>query len=325
MAKFILGNRIRKAAQRYPWLGKLLWAVDFLVVGSLVKMLGLLPVDTASALGRGLGKLFARLVSRKNDKIRENLLRALPEKSPAEIDRLVLEVWGSGGAVFAEYAHLDQLSDTRNGRLEICVMEQIPTFVDPTNRAVFVVSHQSNWELAASAIAHFGIRFVSLYSPPFNPWLDNMLKTSRQALGCELLSRDMSMRPLFRALSDHRSVAMVVDRRIDEGEPIPFFGCAKPTTLLPAKLALKYRCPLVPVRVERLRGARFRVTFYPPIRPANPDAEESAQAVAMMTRVNGLFEDWIRASPGEWFCSKRIWPKRRMGGASSAAGQPDVR
>jgi KDO2-lipid IV(A) lauroyltransferase len=29
----------------------------------------------------------------------------------------------------------------------------------------------------------------------------------------------------------------------------------------------------------------------------------------MLLQVNGIFEDWIRQQPGDWFCSKRIWPK----------------
>jgi len=312
VAKFILGNAVRKKAQKIVWLRKVLWAVDFLLVGSVVKLLGLLPVDLASSLGRGLGKLFSRLISRKNDKVRDNLRIALPEKSSSEINNLVSEIWGNAGAVLAEYAHLDYLSNIENGRLEIKILEDISTYSEPTNQAVFVVVHQSNWELAASAIAHFGIKFVSLYSPPYNPWLDNMLKKSRRALGCELLPRDVTMRPLFRALSENRSVAMVVDRRIDEGMPIPFFGHDKLTTLLPARLALKFSCPLVPIKMERLKGAKFRATFYPPIKPHDLEGDSTDQATEMMIEVNELFASWIKENPGEWFCSKRLWPKSKI-------------
>jgi hypothetical protein len=30
----------------------------------------------------------------------------------------------------------------------------------------------------------------------------------------------------------------------------------------------------------------------------------------MMQQVHQHFEDWIRAQPEDWFCSKRIWPKK---------------
>ena len=40
----------------------------------------------------------------------------------------------------------------------------------------------------------------------------------------------------------------------------------------------------------------------------------------MTGEVHRLFEQWIRERPGEWFCSKRLWPKEAYGGAS----EPDA-
>ena len=34
------------------------------------------------------------------------------------------------------------------------------------------------------------------------------------------------------------------------------------------------------------------------------------QATDMIRQVHQLFESWIRQNPEEWFCSKRLWPKR---------------
>jgi KDO2-lipid IV(A) lauroyltransferase len=100
-----------------------------------------------------------------------------------------------------------------------------------------------------------------------------------------------------------------MDRRVDDGAPIRFFGHDKTSTLLPAKLALKHHCDLVPIQVERLQDARYRVTFHPPVRPSNPGADETARATDMIQQVHTLFEDWIRQRPEDWFCSKRLWPK----------------
>lgn len=309
MAKFILGNRVRKSAEQRPWLRKILWFLDLIFVGSLVKGLALLPVDTASNLGRWLLSRLGPLMSAKSAKIRHNLSVAFPDKSAAELDNLVASIWGSGGAILAEYAHVDFLSDPKNQRFQVEFQGAKDDLANPDRPAVFVSAHLSNWEILGAAIARFGIRFTTLYSPPENPWLDGMLKKSRLALGCDLLPRDGSMRPLVRAMGEKHSVAMVVDRRIDEGELVPFFGHDKLTSLLPARMALRFDCPLVPVRAKRLKGAHFKVIFYPPILPRQPGATDSEKALDMMTQVNALFEDWIRDDPNEWFCTKRLWPK----------------
>jgi KDO2-lipid IV(A) lauroyltransferase len=51
------------------------------------------------------------------------------------------------------------------------------------------------------------------------------------------------------------------------------------------------------------------VIFHPPVRPRNPQADETAQAIDMIQQVHEQFEDWIRQQPADWFCSKRLWPK----------------
>jgi len=90
---------------------------------------------------------------------------------------------------------------------------------------------------------------------------------------------------------------------------VRLFGHGKPTTLIPARLALRYGFDLVPIRVERLEGAHFRVSFHPPVAPPAEGGDEIERAVRMTERVHALFEQWIRERPGDWFCSKRLWPK----------------
>lgn len=319
MAEFILGNSLRKLAREKPLLQRLLWRADFMMIWLLVKLFTLLPVDTASRLGERAGTWIGPRLKRKTLIYKENLATAFPGLSAGELDDLVTRAWGRAGRVLAEYPHLPAiLADP--GRLEIEVRGNIETCNNPAKPAVMVSAHQSNWEIAAAAMAKLGIPNASLYSPPTNPLLDRMLLESRSALDCELLPRDNSARLLMRAMKGGRTVGMVMDRRVDDGVPIRFFGHDKLSTLVPARLALKFRCELVPIQVERLQDARFRVTFHPPVRPRDPDADENGQAIDMIQQVHCLFEAWIRQHPQDWFCSKRLWPRGKIGAETTACG-----
>lgn len=306
MAKYILGNALRKQAQRRPLLQRLLWAVDLLLIGLLYGLLRLLPVRVASALGRRLGRLAGPALRSRSQHIRNNLQVAFPDMPAEEVRALVPEVWGNAGAVLAEYAHMARLSAPGSPYLDIRFMGEPP---QPQQPAIYVSAHQANWEVAGGALSSLGVPFTVLYTPPDNPWLDRLLVRSRRVLNCELLPRENSMRPLLRALQSGRSAAMVMDRRTDEGEAVPLFGHDKPTSTLPARLALKFDCPLIPIRVERLPRARFRVTFYPALSPTDATQSTDAIALDLTGQINRLFEQWISERPGEWFCSKRIWPK----------------
>ena len=246
---------------------------------------------------------------RKGRALEDNLRIAFPDKSDDAIRDIARAAWGNAGAVFAEYGHLDEIAFGEDGaRIEVEVRGDIHAFRDATHPAVFVTAHQANWEVVAAAIARQNVPLAVVYSPPTNPLLDELLNRWRTRLGCELLARDESMRPLLHALRKGTSVGIVMDRRVDSGKDVALFGQPKPTTLVPARLALRHGFDLVPIRVERLQGARFRVTFHPPVAAPGGD-DEIARAIRMTESVHALFEQWIRERPGDWFPSKRLWPK----------------
>jgi KDO2-lipid IV(A) lauroyltransferase len=72
---------------------------------------------------------------------------------------------------------------------------------------------------------------------------------------------------------------------------------------------LRYGCELVPVRTRRLQDANFEVTLYPPVHPDDIKADEVEQARQMTLKINAMFEQWIRETPEDWFCTKRRWAK----------------
>ena len=286
--------------------------LDALVLRILWWLTTPLPLDWASAAGRRIfGLLGPR--SRKNRHVLANLTTAFPEKSPDEIERLAAEVWGNFGAVAIEFALLPKLTDLARNRSRF---EIVPDFRDPafpvrTGPCIFVSAHCANWELAAFFARECVGAADVIYAPQANPHLDRMLQQKRQALGCGFIRKENGVRGLVRALKSGRSVGLVVDTRIDEGSLLPFFGVETHVTTTPAWLALKTGLPIVPIQVQRIRNARFRITFHPALRATRRDGETSDQAALRVTRdINTLVESWIRARPADWMCTKRRWPKK---------------
>ena len=100
----------------------------------------------------------------------------------------------------------------------------------------------------------------------------------------------------------------MVDQKLNTGIAVPFFGRPAMTAPMPAQLALRFKCPLVPIRFERLPGVRYRVTFCEPLEL--PDSgDKDADALALMTEINQILESWIRERPEQWFWVHRRWPK----------------
>ncbi len=305
MARLLIGNSLRRYFDRWQFVRKALWLAEAAVFWLFLAVARVLPADRATALGRRL-MMFVGPRLDKHDKFIRNLELAFPEKTPAEIDSLAREIWGGAGALLVEYAHLEDICLRHQDRLEIVNAGGVRKGQRPI---VFVSAHLANWEINAAAVAKSGVPTTGVYTPLQNPYLERMLMRRREPLGVQLVARDASMRTLLRELKAGRSIGMIMDQRVDSGVPVPFFGIDKHTTLVPARLALRHGCDLVPVRTERLEGARFRVTFYPALTPDDPDAGELERAKQMTRKINALFEEWIRERPADWWCSKRRWPK----------------
>lgn len=301
MARLVLGRRFARAAKERPWLQRLLWRAEAAGIRLPLALLAALPADRASAFGR---RCMSRLGPRlgKHRKLKANLARAFPERSASELEQLAVAVWGNVGAALAEYGHLGRICrDPTGGRLEIVRRSDIRAFRPGGGPpAIFVTAHLSNFEVGAAAARRMAGSLTVAYRPLKNPWLEAQLASYRRSTGCELAPLDRAPRLLLNELRAGRSIGVVMDQSQERGAPLPFLGFPKPTTLVPARLAIRCGVELVPVRTERLEGSRFRVTFHEPVPHGDPSLPEAERALRMTAAVNALFEEWIRAAPEAW-------------------------
>jgi KDO2-lipid IV(A) lauroyltransferase len=100
---------------------------------------------------------------------------------------------------------------------------------------------------------------------------------------------------------------MLVDQKQNDGIAVPFFNRDAMTAPAVARLGYRFGCPIIPVRFERLIGARFRCTVMSPIE-LTETGEPGRDVVQAMTRINAVLEGWIRARPEQWLWIHSRWP-----------------
>jgi Kdo2-lipid IVA lauroyltransferase/acyltransferase len=267
-----------------------------------------MPLDWASDFGgwlaRSLGPRFA--ISRRALK---NLRRAMPEIGDEEGRRIIRGMWDNLGRVVAEYPHLGKYQVyAEGGRIEIHGAEHIRAQGAPGNRAIFFSGHFGNWEVATLAVTQAGLGVVELYRAPNNPFVDSLINAARSVVGSELAAKGSGgARRMLAAMRDGRHIALLIDQKTNDGIAVPFFGHDAMTAPSLAVFARRFGCAVVPVRVDRLAGARFRITVEPPL-ALEKLADAAAETRAIMTAVNGVLERWVRERPDHWFWLHRRWP-----------------
>ena len=275
-------------------------------VVAVMALFACLPLDWASALGGAVGRVIGpRLgVSRR---ALHNLSRALPDIGETERHRILRDMWDNLGRAVGEYPHLGRICAAGADRVEIVNGEAITGLLSGGRTAILFGGHFGNWEVGPAMVHRLmGSSLLSVYRAANNPWVDRLLRyrlRSRRAVakGAE------GGRALFRHLHQGGHVAMLVDQKQNDGLAVPFFGRDAMTAPAIARLALRFACPIVPIRVERLAGARFRFTVLVPV-AAVESGDTAADVLATMTRINTMIEAWVRARPEQWLWLHRRWP-----------------
>ncbi|WP_119168681.1 lysophospholipid acyltransferase family protein [Algihabitans albus] len=288
----------------------MVWGAEYAFLSAFWGICSLLPPRVASAIGHRLVWSYAPRLSKFRHSVR-NLSIAFPNKSQEEIAALARQSWAATGRVLAEYPHVGRIcAGSADEGPEMLVDSEVEDLVRDGKPIMFVTAHIANWEIAAGAIAHrLGLPLSVVYSPQQNPYIADRVLRMRRGLACELIEKRKSIRGSLAALSKGRSIGMLIDTRSDEGELVPFFGIDAMTSLVPARLALRTKVPMVPVRVERREGASFRVHLMKPIRVSAEARDEHEAARALTQDILSHYEAWITERPGDWLCSKRRWPK----------------
>lgn len=294
----------RRVAQR----GALRRAVDVALLRAFYWLCRRLPVDLASAMGGRLGRLLPLFLRRKGRLVRSNLALAFPDLDEPARRRLARGFWDNFGRTLAEYPHLHRL--VPEGRVAFAGLEHLTQVVRQGGPFILLSAHLANWELGLLPVAQHGLKVGTVYRTPSNPLADRLLREIRDPLGAISLPKGpKASRGVLRMLGAGQGVAMLMDQRLSGGAMVPFFGRPAATSTALARFALRFRCPVVPIHVERLGGARFRVVVEPPIRAA-ADADPAAETVAFTARATALIEGWVRARPEQWLWNHRRWPDR---------------
>jgi KDO2-lipid IV(A) lauroyltransferase len=245
---------------------------------------------------------------------RANLAAAYPEKSPQEIETILLGVWDNLGRVGAEFAHLDRLWDydpaqPGHGRI-LRSDESVQRMLDirESGKPVLVFSaHLANWELASVATTSLGFDSAIIYrAPNIGAVADAVVEMRSGIMGTLIRTGLDAPVKAAEALKRGISVGMLVDQYSTKGVDVTFFGRPARTNPLIARLAQHFDCAIHGVHVVRHGGSRFRLHLTEPMMPVR-DAQGDVDVPATMQLINDVVEGWVREHPEQWLWLHRRW------------------
>jgi KDO2-lipid IV(A) lauroyltransferase len=279
-------------------------AVAVWIIFHLFKMM---PIEIASAVGGWIGRTVGyRLPVTRH--ARRNMQRVFPEWSEAEREARIVGMWDNLGRTAGEYPHIDKFNYGSGTRVEIVGLEHLEYLRDDDQPGIFFSAHYGNWELAGLSAARNGLPISLIYRAANNPYVNWIFSKGRAVAGIDVIPKGSAgARAALNKLKHGGHLGLLVDQKMNDGIGVPFFGSKAMTAPALAAFALKFRCPVVPAHVVRVKGASFRIFFEPPMQFENT-GDPQTDILKAMTAVNAKIEKWIREQPDQWLWLHKRWP-----------------
>lgn len=285
-------------------------AIDLIEASALSMLLWILahlPLDFASSLS-GLLATWIGPFTKRHQVARRNLQLALPDLDITKQKEVLKGMWNNLGRTLGELAHFSEFNCyDSSGRIEVVGVEHLDRIRDDQIGGIAFSAHIGWWDLSALALNQRGLKAQMIFREENNPHVRKRILKFRSPAGVYLPKGAGTAREMLSGLKSGQHYGMLLDQKMNDGIPVPFFGYNAMTAPAAAIFAVRNSIPLLPVRCERIEGASFRITFYPPPTPVitgNRDSDVAATA----RKLNNIIEQWVRERPEQWMWIHNRWP-----------------
>ena len=282
---------------------------EFISIISLFCIFKIIGLRNASNMGSLLGKFIGPLF-RSKDVTKQNIKNAFVAIDIKKETEIINNMWSNIGRTFAEYIFLKdfRFNKTNFDHIKIKGTNYLEEIKKNNETVVFFSAHLANFELMAMELDKFGIKCAAIYRPLNNFLLNPLMEYLRMKYICptQIPKGRMGMREIIGRVKDGYSIALMVDQRVSEGPRVLFFNKPAHTTTIPAQLALKYNCKLVPIFLERKEGTNFEMTIHEPYKiEKTGNNEEDTKNITL--KINNIIEKMIIKNPTQWIWSHNRW------------------
>jgi len=266
----------------------------------------MMPLKMVFAFADFLG-FFLYLAPSFRKLVKANLKIAFPEKTDCEIRKIARRTATNITLFTLEFFWFTNRHDKLD-KLMYMSDEQKKLMAEcKENKTglIWVVPHLGNWELARIGISNAGFSMAVVARTMNNPYLNNLINSSRKADGSGVIPAKGAIKGMIKALKNGNIIATLIDqntRARDGGIFIDFFGLPASASRAPAMFGRKFNSVLVISGATR-KGTSYEMIFETLDRPAS----EYSSDEELIQDLTKLIEDLIRKHPDQYLWMYERW------------------
>jgi len=271
-----------------------------------------LPHKYILCLGRLLGRFmyFADVSHRRI--VRRNLRFVYPEWTPERIKETSLRIFQNIGITFIEICQIACLSkDNILSKTKVKGKKILLDSIKDNKGAILISAHLGNWEIVAPFLSANISARASMVGRRLRVELINRLISGlRTRFGATVIDKEDGMPKMMRAIREGKMLGIMLDQGTQSsmGVKVNFFGRAATATIAPALLALRCKCPVVPIFGVRESDGSLTVIVESPLKLKRTKDLKADLQVNTQLMVNAI-EKAVRTYPEQWFWVHKRWKK----------------
>tara|TARA_B110000967_G_scaffold197479_1_gene229277 strand:+ start:1343 stop:2203 length:861 start_codon:yes stop_codon:yes gene_type:complete len=278
--------------------------IQFVIISFLFLIFKFLGLSFSSYLSGKIISFIGPLFRSKN-LIKSNILKAFPNLSQRKVNKITKKMWNNYGRILAEYIFIKGFRVSKfENNIEIEGQHILDKIKKDNESVIFISGHFNNFELMAMQIEKSGINLAAVYRPLNNKFLNSIMERIRKKYICKnQIKKGISgTRLLLSFFKKKISIALMIDQRVSQGIKSNFFKHEAFTTTIPAQFVKKFKCKIVPIYIERIKGTKFKLTVYEPLIYSDHESIES-----ITLDLNRILEKLILKNPDQWIWSHNRW------------------
>ena len=272
-------------------------------------LLARVPLPILRLAGALVGTVWYALHKTHRKTVHRNIAFAFPHWEGPQVLKTARKAFRCFGRIVVENLQLAVLTPAEiMGRSRIEGAEHLTTAL-AQNKGVFMVSaHIGNWEVGLQAMTcHFNRPFMSVAKKFKNPFLDRWIRKMRHRMGAPVLDKKGAMASMTKVLKQGEIVGVLIDiSRQEDGIDIEFFGRKATATPAAALIALRRKCPVVPVTFPRDPDGKIVARIGKPFDLVRTKSLRDDLRVNTQTMSDYIVE-MIREHPEQWWWIMKRW------------------
>lgn len=290
----------RETAKRY--LGKSLYIVVF----APIYLLSLLPYGVLHAtIGKGCYFLAYRIVKYRYCVVLQNLSRALPDRSYAEIALLAKGFYGHLSDLVVEM--IKSFSISKQRMLELVQIENpelLHHYYRQNRHMVALLGHYGNWESLNALPTLFPFQVNVLYKPLTNKTIDRLMRWVRTRFGARLIAAQGALRYLLKHRKEAQLSLFIADQYPGRGNGREVDFLHQSTNMFdgPEKLSRATDAVVLYVELQRKEKNKWLVRF-----SLITEAASNCAIGEITQRFNDRLQHTIQENPVHWLWSHKRW------------------